>query len=439
MSFSALSLTDRYVGLLCICLLGYATFARGFAYVGFPPLFIGEICLLLGGLCFLRSGAIIASLSTIPTLILAGFMGLVAVRATGQFGEYGIDALRDSVTIIYGAFAFIVIGLILEKPQRIDQAIHGFRLLAMVAIPVAPFFYVLTRSGGFGIVPTWPNGIQLIDLRPGEMAVHLAGAAVLTLLGFRRATPLWILFFLAGVAMVTAQSRGGALAIGVPVLIAVIVSGRIQQLTKFLAAAAVVFALAYAVDLEFKVPGAVESGARPISIRQMTDNVISLFDRTGAADLEANKKFRLNWWQSIINYTVYGQYFWTGKGFGMNLAETDGFVVGREYGGPLLRSPHNGHMTILARTGVPGLGLWLAFLSAWFLSMAATIVKAKWRGDDAWANLLLFVSCYAIAIIIDATFDVALEGPMIGIWFWCLIGFGLSSSMVYRAQCARPK
>ena len=30
------------------------------------------------------------------------------------------------------------------------------------------------------------------------------------------------------------------------------------------------------------------------------------------------------------------------------------------------------------------------------------------------------------------TFDVALEGPMQGIWFWCLIGFGIGATMIYR-------
>jgi hypothetical protein len=39
-----------------------------------------------------------------------------------------------------------------------------------------------------------------------------------------------------------------------------------------------------------------------------------------------------------------------------------------------------------------------------------------------------------MAILINATFDVALEGPMQGIWFWCLFGFGIGSVMVYRAQ-----
>jgi hypothetical protein len=34
--------------------------------------------------------------------------------------------------------------------------------------------------------------------------------------------------------------------------------------------------------------------------------------------------------------------------------------------------------------------------------------------------------------VINASFDVALEAPMQGIWFWCLIGFGIGTTMIYR-------
>jgi hypothetical protein len=48
--------------------------------------------------------------------------------------------------------------------------------------------------------------------------------------------------------------------------------------------------------------------------------------------------------------------------------------------------------------------------------------------------LFLFAICYVLAILINASFDVVLEAPMQGIWFWCLFGFGVGSVMVYRAQ-----
>jgi O-antigen ligase len=98
-----------------------------------------------------------------------------------------------------------------------------------------------------------------------------------------------------------------------------------------------------------------------------------------------------------------------------------------------LRAPHNAHMDVLARTGVPGLVLWITTLVAIVATLLWNMVVANRRSDEQWANLFLFIACYLISIIIDASFDVALEGPMLGIWFWALVGFGLGSTMLYRA------
>jgi O-antigen ligase len=131
--------------------------------------------------------------------------------------------------------------------------------------------------------------------------------------------------------------------------------------------------------------------------------------------------------------TLYGgPHFWTGRGFGLNLAVEDGYGGERE-ANPL-RSPHNAHMTLLARAGVPGLAVWGAFLVVWFAMMAGAFLDARRRSRQDWAGLFLFVGCYAGACVINATFDVALEGPMQGIWFWCLIGLGFGTVMIFRFQ-----
>jgi hypothetical protein len=91
-------------------------------------------------------------------------------------------------------------------------------------------------------------------------------------------------------------------------------------------------------------------------------------------------------------------------------------------------------MTLLARAGIPGVVLWALVLVSWLGMLMKTMLTARARGHERWVELFLFVVCYAIAILINATFDVTLEGPMQGIWFWCLFGFGIGSAMVYRAQ-----
>ena len=123
----------------------------------------------------------------------------------------------------------------------------------------------------------------------------------------------------------------------------------------------------------------------------------------------------------------------------MNLALADGYMVGQELEGPPLRSPHNAHMSMLARGGVPGLLLWAATCLTWFGALFHSMLLARRAGEHDWANLFLWIACYGMACIVDATFDVALEGPMLGIWFWSIYGLGIGATMVYRNRGIRPQ
>ena len=60
---------DLYLGFLAIVLLGYALMGKGFAYLGFPPLYVGEIAFLSGIIVFLRTGASVGALATLPAVL----------------------------------------------------------------------------------------------------------------------------------------------------------------------------------------------------------------------------------------------------------------------------------------------------------------------------------------------------------------------------------
>ena len=92
---------------------------------------------------------------------------------------------------------------------------------------------------------------------------------------------------------------------------------------------------------------------------------------------------------------------------------------------PPTRSPHNAYMTLFARAGVPGVVLWSLVLISWVGMLLSAMLVARTRGHEQWVELFLFLVCYATSILINASFDVTLEGPMQGIWFWCLFGFGM--------------
>jgi O-antigen ligase len=172
---------------------------------------------------------------------------------------------------------------------------------------------------------------------------------------------------------------------------------------------------------------------RPVSVRQYVENVTSAF--TGGDNEDDTREWRRNWWADIIDYTVHGPYFWTGKGFGPNLADTDGYQTSDLDEAPL-RSPHNAHMTILARGGLPGLLLWITALGAWLGAVVRQLMEARRLQDDWWASVFAFLLIYWTMILVSSSFDVLLEGPVMGIWFWTIHGIGLASCILYRHRVA---
>jgi hypothetical protein len=433
-SRGALSEGDRYLALLAIVLLGYALMGKGFAYLGFPPLYVGEIALLTGIVVFFRTGAFVGALATLPTLLLVALMAWVLGLTLPFVGSYGFDSLRDSVVVVYGCFAFIVIGLLLEDARRINTALRYYGIM-LASFPAIPVGFWLTKYW-VDHIPRLYGPVPIVEVGASAVGTHLAGAMVFVLIGYRKVSFLWILVWLTTLALVSATNRGATLAVIVPVAIAMLVLRRYRLMLTTATVAVGMFAALLALESLFGTyEEAKDSMERPVSAHQIVENAKSIIGQSGQ-QTEGTKQWRLNWWNIIMNDTIHGPNFWTGRGFGINLADADGFAGTGDPRDPRppTRSPHNVHMTLLARAGVPGVMLWALVLVSWFAMLTRAMLTARARGHEQWADLFLFVACYIIAILINATFDVALEGPMQGIWFWCLFGFGIGSVMVYRAQ-----
>ena len=427
-----LSLHDRYFCFLCFCLAGYAFFGKGFAYVGVPPLLIGEVMLGLGVIVLVRTGCWMVLFCSIPSILLLTLMIWVFCRTVVFLNIHGLDAIRDSVVVLYGMFAYIVIALLIERPERLKWAIGAYAMFAWCYGVFAPIILNINVMVGDSF-PSWPgSGVPLVYVRLGEAAIHIAGSAVFVLLGFRQVSYVWLGFLFISLIVVTV-SRGAMLSCMVPIAVAAILSGKIKLLTKPLLFGALALVAAYAANLEIVFPG-----GRSIGPQQLVNNVESIVGSSNASNLDGTKLWRLQWWNAIERYTIHGPYFWTGKGFGVNLSENDGFVVGVEGGGPPVRVPHNIHYTMLARSGVPGLTLWILLEVSWFVMLGRAILAARRRRDQEWARILLWIACYGLAIVVDASFDVAIEGPMVGIWYWSIFGFGIAATMISRAPNRVP-
>jgi O-antigen ligase len=187
-----------------------------------------------------------------------------------------------------------------------------------------------------------------------------------------------------------------------------------------MACAVVIVAAVFNIQIELG-----RSSGRAISTDEFAIGIESIF---GEGENEGGRigtrEFRLEWWGAIWDYTVEGPYFLSGKGFGVNLADSDGFQVLEDES---LRAPHNSHMTVLARMGVPGFAIWLALQLTFAFKLMTTWRRANAMGLRGWAALDVWIFVYWLAMIINACFDPYLEGPQGGIWFWSVFGLGLYS------------
>lgn len=406
-------------------LVGYAFMSRGFAYLGVPPLFVGEIVLALGAF------ALLAALPTrrpgLMQLLLVAFMAWGALRTIPFLPSEGLEALRDSAVWVYAGFG-LILSLVL-RPHHARRLLDLYGTVLPVFVLWVPLFGLLWHAYQ-ELIPRVPvAGIPVAFLKPGDLAVHLAGVAAFILAGLysrrgwrRAAEPLLWTVWLVGVAVVASLNRGGMLAVSTVASLMIFVRSLGRWATALMVALLVV-GMVGLLNLKF------DTGLnRSVSVEQLLANVESVFVESDDPALSASREWREDWWNTIVDYTFNGPYFWGGKGYGINLANADGFQVGDGS----LRAPHNAHLNLLARGGVPGLGLWIAVQAAFAVTMLRAGAAAARSGRRIWLGVIGWVFVYWLAALVNMTFDVYLEGPQGGIWFWCIMGFGLAAASMIR-------
>jgi hypothetical protein len=66
--------------------------------------------------------------------------------------------------------------------------------------------------------------------------------------------------------------------------------------------------------------------------------------------------------------------------------------------------------------------------------MLRAIFLAKQSHSQQWEGWLSTLLIFYLAALVNASFDVYLEGPMGGIWFWTVFGIGMASIHLLRTQ-----
>ncbi len=424
---------------LGVVLAGYAFLGRGFAHLGVPPIYVGEIALAIGAVALVFTGRIRRALEAPAAWIILLLALWGALRTVPYIDRYGLDALRDATLWGYSAFALIVAGL--SGRASLRGAVLVYRRAVpyfLLAVPVMSWIFIRFASG-LPVVPG-SHGITILFVKFGDIGVHLAGVGAFLGAGlYERLTtkpsrPMawvnWTLFAL-GTAIVFSLSRSGLVSVAFALFVVFLARpwGAFWRLVPIGFAGLVLL-------VSLGHTGFSSRWERSISTTQIVDNVMSILDSSARTDgLGDNVRWRFRWWNRIAKDTAFGAERFTGRGYGVNLAKVDGFLGDAE-ADQKLRSPHSAHMNFLARGGLPGLGIWVGFIVVFAGLQIGAYRRARAGGNETLARVILFLLAYWSAFLVNASFDVYLEGPQGGIWFWCVTGIAMAAIVVARRETA---
>ena len=347
------------------------------------------------------------------TKLILFFIAISCIYILIGFAKYDIiDLIRDSFIFQYGWFVFILF-LFKYKLEQIWKTFFFIykwfpfvALLNFILQYFVPFFETVTPFGG----------IPILLYKNGDMGVQLLISTLLFLYSLENKTIKWRVLLSLVIALdfliLASYSRSGIVAFLASMLCFIYfnkdiqLQSRVRLLIKYLP---VILLIVTPIYINIKV--AENFQGRAVGFEQIKNNFSSIVGGTTDATSENNVVWRLVWWAKIIDYSFSSPNFLIGKGLGMNLATDDDIITLDDS----LRSPHNFHLNIMARFGVLLFMIWMYFL----IQLLKPLFKKQLQGKR------LLIGCILLAFLLNASFDVFLEGPMGAFPFWTWMGLYL--------------
>lgn len=415
-----------------LLLAGTALFDRAFGVIGVPgvPIYISEMVLALGLLSLVLTPRPFVQLLRdrwLAPFILVVFGLWAIVRLATSLSNPVLEVLRDSAVVYYALFAAVVVALARRdrrfQPAELLRLYGRFVPVLLVVLPIRLAFVSIGALSDLG--PVMPGSeLKFVSAhRLGNLAVHAAVAVVYLATTQKRTkrTMVGITTGLLVIIVAGTQNRGGLLAAGAIIIVAMLVG---RRAVKFRWVAVCVLAVglgivAWGVDLR------VQTDSREISVGQLVQNVQTAVGIApqghSTQQLEATIDFRTELWTKVYDATRHEDRMENGWGFGVNL----GSAFLPQHDDPGLRNPHNSHLTILFRLGLVGMALWCAFWFSWLRRVGHVAASLRRRRGDPNARLALLATVAVVGMLVNAFLDPSLEGPAVGVWLWCVVGFGM--------------
>jgi hypothetical protein len=398
-------LNRAYIKLYFLVLLLYVFFNKGVAYS-----YMAEILLVAGiFILFINRKHFEISLDKkqiiVSIFILFSFLYILF----GVFQYSVLNVLRDSLAFQYAWFAFIIYFFKNEYDFIWQKIIQIYKWVPLVIFLNFFLFYFIFLY----LPPINIFGNQnIIIYKNGDKSVHLLISTILMFLYTNQYSRKWevsnTILIVINFLILLAFTRSGSVAYILALFSFFffskekIMNESIRKLLKFVPIIMVIgMGLFVAIDIQGDAQG------RTISLSQITDNFSSIISTNIDGNLAENKVWRLVWWAKLVNESFTLQHFFVGKGLGMSLAGND--ILNTDDN---LRSPHNFHLTILARFGYFVFITWLI----WLASLFKPLFTRKLTGKT------LAITSILLAFIINGSFDVFFEGPMGAFPFWTFVG-----------------
>jgi hypothetical protein len=387
----------------------YVFLNKGIAYT-----YLVEALWLFGILLLLMHRKKVELIWNKTTKLILFFIAISFIYILRGFTKYDlVDLIRDSFIFQYGWFVFILF-LFKEKLEIIWETLFFIykwfpfvALLNFILQYFVPFFETVAPFGG----------IPILLYKNGDMGVQLLISTLLLLLyTFENKTLKWRVVLSLVIALdfliLASYSRSGIVAFLASMLCFIYfnkdiqLQSRVRLLIKYLP---IVLLIVTPIYINIKV--AENFQGRSVGLEQIKNNFSSIVGGTTDATSENNVVWRLVWWAKIIDYSLSPPNFFIGKGLGINLATDDDILTLDDS----LRSPHNFHLNIMARFGILLFMIWTYFL----IQLLKPLFKKQLQGKR------LLIGCILLAFLLNASFDVFLEGPMGAFPFWTWMGLYL--------------
>ena len=382
----------------------YAYFNKGVAYS-----FLTELTLVIGVALILIDLKNYVFLLNKGTKLILFFITVTCISVLLNIRRYPVyDVLQDASMFIYATFVFIVFYFrdIREHFMQLIFQVYKYYPTVVFAsflmVSYIPFFQRFTLFGEF----------PLLLYKFGDMAVHLLITTLLLLCGQIKMSKRFLLFntfiIIYLFLIIAAYNRAGMLTYLSGMLIFLLTyrkrfsSATIFSYARIIPVVLLLVLIPYAnTKVEENFQG------RTVGLEQLKQNVVSIFSTDVEGSLSDNKVWRLAWWYTIITESLQPKNILMGKGVGVNLALINDIKVESES----LRAPHSFHLNILARFG------WIVFF-VWIYWMVIHFKKIKKENPEFMVISLIIMT----AFLINASFDVYLEGQVGALPFWTWIG-----------------